>query len=209
MLTVHHLSTSQSERVVWLCEELGLAYTLKRYERDPVTRLAPPELKALHPMGGAPLIEEDGLLLAESGAIVDYLMARHGGGRLALAPDHPDYANYLYWFHFANGNLQPTLGRLMVLQRVKPAEGDPTLAGAKARVERVLDLVDARLGEAPYLAGAEFTAADIMSVFSLTKMRLFVDFELGQRANIHAWLKRIGERPAFQAAMAKADPGLA
>ena len=106
MLTVHHLGKSQSERVVWLCEELGIPYELKRYARDPVTMLAPAEYKALHPIGTAPVITDGDFVLAESGAIVDYIMAKYGNGRLALRPDHPDFAQFLYWFHFANGTLQ-------------------------------------------------------------------------------------------------------
>ena len=104
MLIVHHLGKSQSERIVWLCEELAVPYQLKRYDRDPATMLAPPDYKALHPMGAAPVITDGDVVLAESGAIVDYIIARHGGGRLALAPAHPDYADYVYWFHFANGS---------------------------------------------------------------------------------------------------------
>ena len=115
MLTVHHLEKSQSERIVWLCEELGLSYELKRYERDPVSRLAPPAYQALHPSGTAPVISDGSLVLGESGAIIEYIIAKHGGGRLALGPDDPDYAHYLYWFHYANGTLQPSMGRNMIL----------------------------------------------------------------------------------------------
>src|SRR5690349_10820496 len=95
MLTVHHLAKSQSERIVWLCEELSIPYELKRYERDPVTILAPPEDRALHPIGAAPVITDDGLVLAESGAVIEYIIARHGAGRLALGSSHPDFAHYL------------------------------------------------------------------------------------------------------------------
>jgi glutathione S-transferase len=117
MLTIHHLGHSQSERIVWLCEELGIPYELRHYRRDAVTRLSPPDLRALHPLGAAPLIEDGDLLLAESAAIVEYIIVRHGGGRLRLDPSHPDYAAYLYWFHFSNGNLQPVMGRLMMVSR--------------------------------------------------------------------------------------------
>src|SRR3954467_7167626 len=103
MLTVHHLGRSQSERIVWLCEELGLRYELKRYERDPATRLAPPEYKALHPVGTAPVITDGDLVLGESGAIIESLLASYGGARLARQAGDPQFASYLYWFHFANG----------------------------------------------------------------------------------------------------------
>jgi glutathione S-transferase len=208
MLTVHHLGKSQSERIVWLCEELGLAYDLKRYARDPVTMLAPPELKALHPLGAAPLITDGDLVLAESGAIIEYIIARHGGGRLALGPEHPDFAQYLYWFHFANGNLQPNLGRSMFLRRLDLPPDNPVLLAAEQRLGRALALVEARLGEAAYFAGGEFTAADIISVFSLTTMRNFLPFDLAPYPAIRAYLQRIGARDAYRRAMAKGDPDM-
>src|ERR1700679_2996737 len=117
MLTVHHLGISQSERIVWLCEELGLDYELKRYDRRADNRLAPPEYKALHPMGIAPVINDGSLVLGESAAIVDYLMQTYGNGRLSLKRGDPGFTDYLYWFHFANGTLQPTLSRVMALGR--------------------------------------------------------------------------------------------
>ena len=208
MLTIHHLGHSQSERIVWLCEELGLAYELRHYTRDPVTILSPPELKALHPLGAAPLIEDGDLLLAESAAIVEYIITKHGGGRLKLGPEHADYAAFLYWFHFSNGNLQPALGRLMMMGRAKLPHDHPVLVSVQARLDRVLALVDGRLGEVPFLAGSEFTAADIMIVFSLTTMRLFQPVDLAPYPHILTYLQRIGERPAYRRAMAKGDPDL-
>ena len=206
MLTVHHLGKSQSERIVWLCEELGIPYALQRHTRDPVTMLSPPELKALSPTGSAPVITEGDLVLAESGAIVDYILARHAGGRLTLGPDHPDFATYLYWLHFANGTLQPAMGRNMILGRLKLAEDNPILLAARGRLERAVGSVEARLGKADYLAGHEFTAADIMTVFSLTTMRYFTPVDLAPYPSILAYLQRIAARPAYQNAMAKGDP---
>ncbi len=208
MLTVHHLGHSQSERIVWLCEELGIPYRLQLHQRDPVSILSPPALKALHPIGAAPVIEDDGLLLAESAAIVEYIIVKHGGGRFRLGPDHADFASYLYWFHFANGNLQPVFGRVMMVGRAGLAADHPVLLAVQGRLDRVLALVEARLGEADYLAGNEFTAADIMSVFSLTTMRLFQPVDLAPYPNILAYLQRIGRRPAYHRAMAKGDPDL-
>ncbi|MEO5734109.1 MAG: glutathione S-transferase family protein [Rubrivivax sp.] len=208
MLRIHHLGRSQSERIVWLCEELELPYELVHHTRDPVTNLSPPELKELHPLGAAPLIEDDDLLLAESAAIVEYIIVKRGGGRLKLGPEHPDYARFLYWFHFANGNLQPVMGRLMMVSRVKLPADHPVQASVQGRLDRLLALVEARLGEVAYLAGREFTAADIMSVFSLTTMRLFQPVDLAGYPNIRAYLQRIGERPAYRRAMAKSDPDL-
>lgn len=208
MLKIHHLGHSQSERIVWLCEELGLPYVLEHHTRDPVTRLSPPALKALHPLGAAPLIEDGDLLLAESGAIVDYIIEKHGGGRLKLGPAHPDFAAFVYWFHFSNGNLLPAMGRLMMVSRTGLPADHPVLTAVLGRLDKVMALVEARLGEAAYLAGDEFTAADIMSVFSFTTMRLFQPMDLAPYPNVRAYLQRIGGRPAYRRAMAKGDPDL-
>ncbi len=208
MLTVHHLGKSQSERIVWLCEELEIPYTLKCYARDSVTMLAPPDYKALHPIGAAPVISDDGLVLAESGAIVEYIVARHGKGRLTLPPDHPGFAAFLYWFHFANGTLQSQMGRNMILNRLALADDNAMLQATRARVDRSFDLVDARLGEADHLAGREFTTADIMMVFSLTTMRYFLPYDIGRCRNIVRYLAAIGQRPAYRRAMEKGDPGM-
>ena len=208
MLTIHHLGRSQSERVIWLCEELGIPYELALYKRDPVTILSPPELKALHPLGAAPVIEDGGLILAESAAIIEYIIVKHGGGRLRLAPGHPDYPHYLYWFHFANGNLQPVVGRSMMVGRVGLAPDHPVQMAVQGRLDRVMALIEARLGQTDYLDGNEFTAADIMSVFSLTTMRLFQPLDLTPYPHILAYLQRIGARPAYRRAMAKGDPDL-
>jgi glutathione S-transferase len=209
MLTVHHLGKSQSERIVWLCEELEIPYELKRYARDGVTALAPPDYKALHPIGAAPVITDGNLVLAESGAVVEYIIAKYGNGRLAVRPDHPDFASFLYWFHFANGTLQANMGRNMILNRLKLAEDNPMLVATKARVDRAFDLVDARAGEAEYLAGSDFTSADIMMGFSLTTMRYFLPYDLKRCPNIIRYLGRISQRPAYRRAMAKGDPGMA
>jgi glutathione S-transferase len=208
MLTVHHLRRSQSERIVWLCEELGIDYVLKCYARDSVTMLAPPEYRALHPIGTAPVITDGDIALAESGAIVDYIIARYGNGRLALRPDHPDFADYLFWFHYANGTLQLQLMRNFTLRRAGVADDSPVRRLAAERLERNLKFVDARLGDAEYLAGREFTAADIMVVFSLTTMRSFFSLDLTPYPHTLAYLKRIGQREPNQHAMKKGDPEL-
>lgn len=209
MLTVHHLERSQSERIVWLCEELGLPYELKRYPRDPATILAPPELKALHPIGAAPVVIDGDRVLAESGAIMQYLLAKHDDGRLAPGPEAADFADYLYWFHFANGNLQPNMGRNLILRRLDLPPDNPVLTATRGRLDLALATVDARLGEAAHLAGPAFTSADIMNVFSLTTMRHFLPLDLCGYTNILAYLQRIGAREGYRSAMAKADPGIA
>jgi glutathione S-transferase len=208
MLIIHHLATSQSERIVWLCEEIGLPYELKRYERDPVTMLAPPELRALHPAGTAPVITDGDLVLAESGAIIDYIVAKHGDGLLAFGPAHPNFAQYLYWYHFASATLQPYMGRNMILGRLDLAPDNPVLVAAKGRLTRALDQVETRLGEAEFLAGNRLTAADIMIVFTLTTMRIFTPLDLTPYPNIKAYLARIGEREPYRRAMHKGDPTL-
>ena len=209
MLLIHHLGKSQSERIVWLCEELGLPYEIKHYVRDPVTILAPPELKAVHPSGAAPVIEDDGILLAESGAIVEYIMAKHGAGTLLPATASPQFAPYLYWFHYANSTLQAVMGRMMILSRLSLPADNPVLVSTRGRLDKAFGIVEQRLGEAPFLAGAALTAADIMNVFSLSTMRYFFPVDLAPYPNIRAYLARIGERPAYQRAMQNGDPGMA
>ena len=208
MLTLHHLGRSQSERIVWLCEELGLDYELKRYQRRADNRLAPPEYKALHPMGTAPILTDGDLVLGESGAICEYLIQTHGNGRLSVKGGEPGFTDYLYWFHFANGTLQPVVLQVRYLERVDPSDQNVPLQAAKDRFKRVFSTLEKRLGEAPYLAGKELTAADIMTVFSLTTMRLFKPYDLSPWPNILAYLQRIGARPAYRRAMQKADPDL-
>jgi glutathione S-transferase len=207
VLTVHHLGRSQSERIVWLCEELGLDYELKRYERAPL--LAPPEYKALHPVGTAPTITDGDLVLGESGAIIEYILARYGGGRLMRKLGHPEFANYLYWLHFANGSFQALLHRTLIAQRLEQRSDHAVLVSLRARLSAALDFLNRRLGEADYLAGNELTAADIMLGFSLTTMRSFTPYDLQAYPHIRAYLRRIGAREAYQRAMRKGDPGMA
>ncbi len=206
MLTVHHLGKSQSERIVWLCEELDIAYDLKCYARDPVTSLAPADYKALHPMGTAPVITDGNVTLAETGAIIEYLMARHDNGQLAIAPDAPNYADYVYWLHFAQGTMVPTEMLAMVATMLS-ADGR-RIAPLLARRSSAIAMIEARLGEVPYFAGEVLTAADIAMVFGLTTMRYFVPLDLAPYPNIRAYLTRIGERPAYRRAMEKGDPGM-
>ncbi len=207
MIVVHHLGISQSDRIVWLCEELGLDYELVRHERDPVTRLAPASYRALHPTGTAPVITDGDLTLGESAAIIEYLARRYAGGALFVAPDRDNFADFLYWFHFANGSMMPAA---MIPLIAMMAGGDAASAtGLTARLDRNYAMLEDRLGNVDWLAGAEFTAADIMIAFPLTTMRLFAPRDLTAYPNILAYLSRLAERPAFQRAMKKADPDLA
>jgi glutathione S-transferase len=197
MLTIHHLGTSQSERIVWLCEELGVPYELVRYQREP-TMAAPPAYKALHPAGTAPIITDGNVTLAETGAIIEYISRRHAGGALLLGPEHPDFVEFLFWYHYGNGSLMPGMMMDMVAKR---SGGTPA-----GRTDTGFRLAEERLGKAPWFAGDEFTAADIMMVFPLSVMRKFQQRELSDTPNIAAYLERVGERPAYRAAMAKAEP---
>lgn len=209
MLTVHHLRRSQSERIVWLCEELELSYELKCYDRNKSDLLAPPVYKALHPMGIAPVIADGDLVLGESGAIVEYLLAKHGPEGLTRGPEEPGFAGYLYWLHFANGTLQPIMGRNMIVQRIDLPTDHPVAASMRARLQLVLSQVEARCAQAPYLAGTSFSAADIMCVFSLTTMRSFCPVDLEPYPQIRAYLQeRIGVRDAYRHAMHKGDPDM-
>jgi glutathione S-transferase len=208
MITVHHLGVSQSERIVWLCEELEIPYNLRIYDRDPTTKLAPASYKALHPMGIAPVITDGGLILGESGAIIEYIIAKFGDGRLTVAADQANFADYLFWFHFANGTMMPSEMSAIISNMLSLQEGTPILAMIKDRSERAYRLVEARLGEAKYFAGDEFTSADIMMLFPLSTMRAFAQRDMSPYPNVRAYLKRIGERPAYRRAMSKGDPGM-
>ncbi len=204
MLTIHHLRISQSERIVWLCEELGLDYELKLYNRDPDTRLAPPELKALHPMEIAPLLQDDDLLLGESGAIIEYIVGKYAPSTdLVPGPDHPDFADHLYWFHFANATFM-TNGMMQIAVNAAGAELAPPLM---KRVTNAWEQIERRLGEADYFGGSQLTTADIMMGFQLTTSRAFNGMTIDHMPNLKAYLQRIGAREAYQTAMAKAEPG--
>ncbi len=204
MITVHHLGVSQSERIVWLCEELGIAYELKTYLRES-NGAAPAAYKALHPQGTAPIITDGSLVLAESGAIVDYILARHGGGRLVVGPQAPNFPEYLYWLHFGNGFFVPSAMMGVVASRMA-GDNKQAAQAFTGRLELAYRLTEERLGNVPYFAGPEFTAADIMMVFPLTTMRATAGRNLGASPHLRAYLERIGARPAYQSAMKKADP---
>ncbi|KAE9403337.1 putative glutathione S-transferase [Gymnopus androsaceus JB14] len=209
MLTVHHLQNSQSERIPWLCEELEIPYDLKLYERDPI--LAPASLKALTPMQASPVITDEetdpDFVLSESGAIVEYIIHKYGSGRLALPPSHPDYADYLHWFHFANGNLQPAMSGLFRVAVTDVDPEHPIYNLAANAVRKVLAHVEQRVGEATWLAGDEFTAADVMNFWSLTGMRVFTPLDLSGYPNILTYMERIANRKAYKVAMEKGDRG--
>ena len=205
MITVYHLERSRSERIVWLMEELGLDYELKVFPREP-NGAAPPPFKEAHPIGKAPVLRDGDTVLAESGAIVDYIVHRRAQGRLALPPADPAYARYIYWLHFAEGSLMSLMLIALVLSRIPEAGASPVTGRIRERMKQMLTFVDSELGTGPWFAGAEFTAADVMMVFPFTTMRLFLDYDLAPYPNILAYLQRVEARPAYRKAMALAGP---
>ncbi|MCJ2134351.1 glutathione S-transferase [Methylobacterium sp. J-026] len=214
MITVHHLENSRSQRVLWLLEELGLAYTVKRYARDPQTLRAPPELVAVHPLGKSPVITDDRIVVAETGAIVSYLTAKAGGG-LVPAPGTDAHARYVYWLHYAEGSAMPPLLLKLIFSRLAP--GSPWLL--RPLVRRIADTVlrgfvdpdlrrhaafwEAELADRPYLCGADFTAADIMMSFPL---EAFAARGTGLGPQVRAWLGRVQARPAYRRALDAGGP---
>ncbi|KAI0534478.1 putative glutathione S-transferase [Xylaria digitata] len=213
-LIVHHLGLSQSDRVVWLCEELGLDYELKKYTRSPY--LAPPEFKSLHPLGSAPVIEDGSVKLAESGACVEYIAQMYGKGRFIIAPGHKDYADYLpnqRCIDFANASFQSALMRDLALKSVGAAGDGTGRTGDiskrfKEKFTLMLTMMNDRLAKVPWLAGEQFTTADIMLVCCLTTMRCFNPYDLGEYENILAYLARVSARDGYRRAMEKGDPEL-
>lgn len=213
MITIYHLDDSRSERIVWLMEELGLPYAVQAFHRQP-DMLAPPQLKTIHPLGRAPVIRDGDTVLAESGAIVEYVIARHGGGRLAVPPTAPDFARYLYWLHYAEGSLMLQLLRESSLDRMLPdPDPDPDAAPGMARVRETtrlhLRVIEDTLAASDWFAGDAFTAADVMMAFPFTTLRQFLPRppDLAAYPALRAYLRRIEARPAYRKAMALAGSG--
>jgi len=202
VLTVYHLNESRSVRVLWLLEEIDVPYEIVRFQRDH-TRRAPAELMKIHPLGKSPVIRDGDLLLAESGAIVEYLVERHGGGRLAPRPDTAAWGRYLQWLHFAEGSaMLPLLLELFLGMGLIPGGKDGLLFGfVKAELGRQLDYVEQELGDREHLLGA-FTAADVMMGFPLDLAER--QGHLAGRERLLAYLARLRARPAYQRAQAAA-----
>jgi len=216
MLVVHHLENSRSQRVLWLLEELGASYEVKRYERDPKTQLAPAALKAVHPLGKSPVITDGGRVVAETGAIVLYLLIYYGKGQLMPADGTEDRLRFTYWLHFAEGSAMPPLVMTLLfaeVQKKSPALIRPLakmIAGAVQTgylgptITAQLDFCEAELGRSTWFAGDTFSAADIMMSFPLEAAASRIG--LGDRPLLTAWLARIHARPAYQAALQKGGP---
>ncbi|MGE5638829.1 MAG: glutathione S-transferase [Clostridia bacterium] len=217
MIVVHHLNNSRSQRVLWLLEELGLPYEIKPYQRDANTMLAPPELRAVHPLGKSPVLQDDSgerpLTLAESGAIVEYLADRYGQGRLSPAPGTPERVRYTYWMHFAEGSAMPPLLLKLIFDRMKTgpmpffvrpvarAIADRALGSfVLPNIQRNLDFMEGELGKAEWFAGAAFSAADIQMSFPLEAARARGGLD-EKRPRLMGWLERIHARPAYLRAL--------
>jgi len=205
MITIHHLGVSQSDRIVWLMEELGLPYQLKWYKRGP-DRLAPPEFLALHLAATAPIIEDGDKLLAESAVIAEYICHRYGSGRLTVRPEQPNYVDYLYWMHFNNNNLGLFLARNALKAKAHGPDADRMSRLIERRQDGYYRYLEQRLGTVPYLAGDEFSCADIMVTFNLTSLPRFGGREISDLPNTTAYVDRLAARPAYKKAMTIAGP---
>lgn len=213
MITVHHLENSRSQRVLWLLEELGLDYEVRSYARDPKTMRAPPELLAVHPLGKSPVIDDDGVAVAETGAIVEHLTTGAGGALIPTTP--PERARYTYWLHYAEGSAMPPLLLKLIFSRLAP--GSPWLL--RPLVRGVADAVlktfvdpdlrrhaaywEAELAGRPWFCGPDFSAADIMMSFPL---EAFSSRGTGAGPKVTEWLARIHARPAYQRALRRGGP---
>ena len=201
MIVVHHLNESRSQRVLWLLEELGLPYEIRHYTRDATTRLAPPELKAVHPLGKSPVLEADGMTLIESGAIVDHLIRHHGNGRLQPATPSRDFEVYQQWLHYAEGSaMLPLLLRLYVSRL--GAAGAPLAPRIDSELANHLGYVDRSLQGREWLVGDTLSGADIQMSFVGEAAR-------GLRAsypNLDAWVRRFQQRPAYRRALERGGP---
>ncbi|MHB8382678.1 MAG: glutathione S-transferase family protein [Acidobacteriaceae bacterium] len=198
MITVHHLNDSRSQRILWLLEELGLNYEIKKYARDAQTRLAPPELKEIHPLGKSPVITENGRAIIESGAIVDYILRHHGNGRLQPAVNTSAYDDYQQWLHYSEGSAMLPLMLNLYLARLGEA-GAPLRPRIDSEIANHLGFIDKSLAGRQFLVGDSLTGADIQMSFVAEAAGAF-----GVRSaypNLDAWIKRLHERPAYKKAL--------
>ena len=213
MITVHHLNNSRSQRILWLLEELGLEYDIKRYERDPHTMLAPESLRAIHPLGKSPVITDGDLTIAESGAIIEYLLEKYGDGRLIPALDDPERLRYTYWLHYAEGSLMPQLLMKLAFERVahspmpfliapvaKLIANQAKSTHIEPEITKHLDYLEAEIQKTKWFAGEEFTAADIQMSFPLEAA--VAQANLGANYSfLMDFVSRIHNRPAYQKAL--------
>ena len=218
MIIVHHLNNSRSQRVLWLLEELGLQYQVKRYERDAKTMLAPPELKAVHPLGKSPVITDDAQTVAESGAIVEYLIERYGKGRLIPPPGSAERLRYTYWLHYAEGSAMPPLLLSLIFGKVKESPAPflirPIVRGiadkvlnsfVRPQLATHLDFMESEMAKSEWFAGDQFSGADIQMSFPVEAAASRGVLNSG-RPHLMAFLDRIHARPAYQRALETGGP---
>jgi len=219
MLTVHHLNNSRSQRVLWLLEELGVSYEIQRYQRDAKSMLAPPELLRVHPLGKSPVLSDDDVTVAESGAIIEYLLEKYGAGRLVPPPGTEARRRFTYWLHFAEGSAMPPLLLKLIFDRIGSGQGMPFFAKPIGRaiatkvktlmiepnLKRQLDYMESELGRSEWFAGDQFSAADIQMSFPVeaAAMRAGLD---ATRPRLMAFLNKIHARPAFRRALERGGP---
>jgi glutathione S-transferase len=218
MIMVHHLNNSRSQRVLWLLEELGVPYEVKRYERDAKTMLAPPALLAIHPLGKSPVIVDGTVTVAESGAVIEYLVDRYGAGRLIPAAGTPERLGYTYWLHYAEGSAMPPLLLKLVFDRVANAPAPWPISAIARRIagtvqnsfigpqlKRHLDYMEAELTAHPWFAGNEFTAADVQMSFPLEAAKSRAGLN-ASRPRLWDFLERIHAREAYKRALERGGP---
>jgi glutathione S-transferase len=203
MIIVHHLENSRSQRILWLLEELKMPYEVRRYQRDPKTMLAPPELKRVHPLGKSPVIEDEGRVIAETGAIVEYLVEK-AEGKLGPPPNREAVLRYRHFLHYAEGSMMPPLLALLVVNRLGIL-GKPAKAPVQKMLDGHLDWLETELADRDWFAGDSFSAADIMMSFPLEASRARGGLD-ERRPNLIDWLERIHARPAYGEALAKGGP---
>ncbi len=202
-IIVHHLENSRSQRILWLLEELGLPYEIRRYERNKQTMLAPPELALVHPLGKSPVIEDGDQVIAETGAIVEYLVEK-ADGRFGPGPHRESVLRYRQFMHYAEGSMMPPLFAMLVVGRV-PIFGKTALKRLRPMFDRHLDYLETELSSRPWFAGEAISAADVMMSFPLEAARSRAGLD-GSRAATIAWLDKIHARPAYRAALEKGGP---
>ncbi len=218
MLTVHHLENSRSQRILWLLEELGVDYEIKFYKRDEKTSLAPPELKAVHPLGKSPVVTDDDITVAESGAIAEYLLGKYDDGSLLPADGSPERRDCTYWLHYAEGSFQPLMLVSLIMNRIETAPMPffvkPIAKGIAAKVrsnyldsnvERNLDFIESTLGKTTWLCGDELTAADIQMSFPIEAAEVRTNLRDGY-PNLAGFLERMRARPAYRTALERGGP---
>ncbi|MBD2309107.1 glutathione S-transferase [Chroococcidiopsis sp. FACHB-1243] len=200
MIVVHHLNNSRSQRILWLLEELGLNYEIKRYERDPKTMLAPASLREVHPLGKSPVITDDALTLAESGAIIEYLVERYREAKLAPASGTVERLRYKYWLHYAEGSAMPLLVMKLVFDNFGLGDSGAVREFVAPQIQLHFDYIESELRKNTWFVGEEFTAADIQMSFPVEALAAQVGLD-ASRPRLLSFLDRIHARPAYQRAL--------